>query len=94
MADFGTLAAEIGSLVWGTPANLNGFRVLASLLQRRRSTETNQTLHDVSPSPGLVYYAFWVALTRNGILPGAKFTLRPSLPLAALVHGTRVVGVS
>jgi len=31
-----TIAAEIGSLVWSTPANFNGFRVLASLLQRRR----------------------------------------------------------
>jgi len=47
MVNFGPLAAEIGSLVWGTPANFNGFRVLASLLQRRRSTEVNQTLHDV-----------------------------------------------
>ena len=25
------LAAEIGSLVWGTPPNFNGFRVLAAL---------------------------------------------------------------
>jgi len=53
---FGPLAADIGSLVWGTPANFNGLRVLASLLQRRRSTEANQTLHDVWPSPGLVHY--------------------------------------
>jgi len=29
------LAAEIISLVWGTPANLNGFRVLAALLHGR-----------------------------------------------------------
>ena len=43
MVNFGPLAAEIGSLVWGTPADFNGFRVLASLLQRRRSTEANQT---------------------------------------------------
>jgi len=28
----GPLAAEIISLVWGTPANVNGFRVLAALL--------------------------------------------------------------
>jgi len=28
----GPLAAEIGSLVWDTPANFNGFRVLAALL--------------------------------------------------------------
>jgi len=32
MANFGPLAAEIVSLVWGTPGNLNGFRVLAALL--------------------------------------------------------------
>jgi len=44
------LVAEIGSGVWGTPANFNGFRVLPSLLQRRRSPEANQTLHDVWPS--------------------------------------------
>jgi len=36
------------------PPNFNGFRVLASLLQRRHSLEANQTLHDVWPSPGLV----------------------------------------
>ena len=32
MVNFGTLAAEIVSLVWGTPGNFNGFRVLAALL--------------------------------------------------------------
>jgi len=31
MVNFGLLAAEIVSLVWGTPANFNGFRVLAAL---------------------------------------------------------------
>jgi len=51
MANFGPLAAEIVLLVWGAPANFNGFRVLALLLQQRRSTEGNQTLHDVQPSP-------------------------------------------
>jgi len=49
MANFGQLTAEIGSGVWGTPANVNGFRVLAALLHGilvvgvshtlRRSTE-------------------------------------------------------
>jgi len=28
MVNFGPLAAEIASLVWGTPGNFNGFRVL------------------------------------------------------------------
>jgi len=34
MVNFGPLAPEIGSLVWGTPANFNGVLVLVSLLQR------------------------------------------------------------
>jgi len=60
MVNFGPLAAEIGWRVWGTPANFNGFRVLASLLHRRRSPKVNQTLHEVWPSPGLVYIIIWV----------------------------------
>jgi len=32
VVNFGPLAAEIVSLLWGTPANFNGFRVLAALL--------------------------------------------------------------
>ena len=43
MVNFSLLTAEISWRVWGTPADFNGFRVLASLLQRRRSTEANQT---------------------------------------------------
>jgi len=58
MANVGPLAAETGLPVWGTPANFSGFRVLASLLQRRRSPEANQTLHDVWPSPALVHYIY------------------------------------
>jgi len=58
MANFGSLTAEICWRVSGTPANFNRFRVLASLLQRRRSTEANQTWQDVWPSPWLVHYTF------------------------------------
>jgi len=32
MVNFGPLAAEIGLPVWGTPANFDGYRVLAALL--------------------------------------------------------------
>ena len=32
MVNFGLLAAEIVSGVWGTPATFNGFRVLAAIL--------------------------------------------------------------
>ena len=80
MANFGSLAGEIGSLVLGTPANFNGFRVSALLLQGR-SPEVNQTLHDVWPSPGLVHYIynFGGCFPPHGILPGAEFILRPNL---------------
>jgi len=64
MANFGPLTADIGLPVWGTPVHFNGFRVLPSLLQRRRSPEANQTLHDAWPSPWLVVtiYTFSAAL--------------------------------
>jgi len=32
MVNFGPLAAEVVSLVWGTPTNFNGFIILAALL--------------------------------------------------------------
>ena len=54
MANFGPQMAETGSGVWGTPANLRlGFVTAAT-----SSPEANQTLHDVWPSPGLVYCIF------------------------------------
>ena len=56
MANFGPRTTETSWRVWGTPANFNGFRVLALLLQRRLSPEVNQTLHDLWPSPALIYY--------------------------------------
>ena len=41
MANFGPLTAEIGSGVWGTPANFNGFRVspYCSNVAHRRPTK-------------------------------------------------------
>ena len=45
MVNFGpAAAAEIGSGVWGTPANFNGFRVLAALLHRTVVLGVSQTL--------------------------------------------------
>jgi len=74
MANFGSLMTEIGSGIWGRhPANFNGFRVLAALLQRRRSPEANQTLHDVWPSPGLVHYIHRVS--KKNVLPLACYIL-------------------
>jgi len=43
MVNFGPLAAEILSLVWGTPANFSGFRVLAALLHGTLALGVSQT---------------------------------------------------
>ena len=43
MVNFGPLAAEIVSLVWGTPGNFNGFRVLAALLHGTLVLGVSQT---------------------------------------------------
>jgi len=43
MVNFGPLAAEIVSLVWGTPDNFNGFRVLAVLLHGTLVVGVSQT---------------------------------------------------
>ena len=99
MVNFGPLAAEICWRVWGTPANFNGFRALAALLQRRRIAEANQTLRDVWPIPALLHYIY----ISGGSCPLTEFcpvqnslyvqVLR-SLILTALLHGTPAAGVS
>jgi len=80
MVNFGPLVAEIGSVVWSTPANFNGFRILPSLLQQCRSPKAYQTARCLAVSwVGTVYIHFRGLLPSDRILPGAKFTLRPSL---------------
>ena len=92
MANFGPLTAEICWRVWGTLANFNGFRVLPSLLQRRRSPEANKTVHDVWPFHGLVHYIYTFSgpLAPDRILPVQNSlyvqVLRSPI-LAALLHG-------
>jgi len=96
--ELGRLTAEIGSVVWDTPANFNGFRVLALLLQQRHSMEANQTLQDVWPSPWLVHYIYIFggscAVTEFcQVQNSLKVQVLHSSLLAALLHGTRAVGV-
>ena len=99
MVNFGLLTAAIGSGVWGTPANFNGFRVLAALPQRRRSQEANQSLHDVWPSPALVHYIYILggscALKEfRNVQNSLKVQVLSYPILAALLHGNRAAGVS
>jgi len=44
MVNFGLLVAEIVSLVWGTPANFNGFHVLEALLHGTLVVGVSETL--------------------------------------------------
>ena len=44
MVNFGVLAAEIVSGVWGTPATFNGFRVLAAFLHGSQVVSVSQTM--------------------------------------------------
>jgi len=44
MVNFGLLAAEVSPVVWGIPANFNGFRVLAALLHGSQVLGESQTL--------------------------------------------------
>jgi len=71
-----TITAEIGWLVWGISASFNGCRV-TSLLHGRRSTTLCTMFGRLLG--WYTIYTFWGLLPPNGILPGAKFTLRLSL---------------
>jgi len=44
MVNFGLLAAEIDPVVWGSPANFNGFHVFAKLLHGTPVLDISQTL--------------------------------------------------
>jgi len=86
MVKFSLLAAEIA--VWelgAPPANFNDFRVLASLLQRRRATEVNQTCTmSRRLMAGTLCIHFCWLLPAHGILPGANFTLRPNIAFCSI----------
>jgi len=73
------------------------FRVFASLMHRRRSTEVNQTLHDVWPSPALVHYIYIFGgsclvteFCQVHISPCVQVLRSPIL--ASLLHSTRALG--
>jgi len=71
MVNFGPLSGESGPVVWGTPANLNGFRVLAALLHgiwQWASAKTCRVEHRAPPIFGRAAITF-------GIGPHSSFIL-------------------
>jgi len=84
MVNFGPLTAEIGWWVLGTPANFNGFRILAGFFTAPMSLNRGQPnfarcLAVCSASTLCVH--FGGLLPPNVVLPGAKFTLYPTCVL-------------
>jgi len=82
MANFGPLTAEIGSGVWGTPANFNGFRVTAETSLTGGQPNFARCL--AVSWAGTLYIHFRGLLPPDGILPSAVFTVRPSLAFSCI----------
>jgi len=89
--NFDPPAAEIGPVVWGPPANFNGFRVLAALLftaaTSLNGSQPNFARCLAVSSAGTPHIHCRGFLPRYGLLPGAKFTLHPP-SLALSYFGT------
>ena len=86
MANFGSLTDEIGSRFWGTPANSNGFRDLPSVTAGTSLTggQPNFARCLAVSWAGTLYIHFRELLPPDGILPGAVFTVRPSLAFSCI----------
>ena len=70
MVIFGPLTAEIDSGVWGTPANFNGFCVLAALLHGSQVVGVSQTLRRWTEGPPVFGRTTTITL---GIGPHSSF---------------------
>ena len=90
MVNFRPPAAEIATLVWGTPANFSGFRAWLPYCIDVAERKPNKLCMMFAVSlAGTLYIHFRGLLTRNGILAGAKLTLRPpSLALSYIGSAT------
>ena len=89
MVNFGPLTAEIGSGVWGTPANFNGFRVLAALLHGTLVVGVSQTCGVEQRAPPI----FDREATTLGTGPHSSFFGRPFAKRFALCYRTVVLSV-
>ena len=67
MVNFGLLVAEICLVVWGTPANFNGFCVLAALLHGTPVLSVSQTLRRWTEGATCIW--------QGGIRPHSSFAL-------------------
>jgi len=71
--NLGPLAAEIGSGVWGTPTNFNGFRVLAALLHYCVEQRAPPIFGRATITLGIGPHSSYFMLTRaRGAKPGIR----------------------
>ena len=77
--NFGPPTAEIGWRVWGTPENFNVFHVLASVFTDVAQWRSTKLCTMFGRIMGWYTVYFLGLLPLNGVLPGAKFSVRPSL---------------
>ena len=101
MANFGPLTDEIGSGVWGTPANFNGFATC--LRYYSDVADWRPTKLCTMFGRLLGWYTIYIYIHFRGLLPLTEFcpvqyslyvqVLRSSV-LAALLHDTPAAGVS
>ena len=92
MANFGLLTAEIVWRVWGTPANFNGFRVLALLLPLTVHQNFARCL--AVSCAGTLYIHFRVLLPLGESCQVQTSHCAQVLRSSILLHDTRPVGVS
>jgi len=83
MVNFGPPTAEIGSLVWGTPANFNGFCFLAALLHGTVVVGVSQLRGVEQRAPP----KFGRAAITFGIGPHSSFVLFTLILLCTLLFG-------
>jgi len=81
MVNFGPLTAKVGSGVWGTPSKFQRVSRLGFVTapSSRNGSQPNFARCLAVCWARTLYIHFCELLPPDGILPGAKFTLRPSL---------------
>jgi len=86
MVNFGQLAAEILSLVWGNPGNFNGFRVLAALMHGTLVVGTVGVSQTAAFNRGRHLYCQTAAFNRGRHLYSAGWPSRWALAHISSLH--------
>jgi len=97
MGNFRPLTAEIGSGVWGTHANFNGFLVLAALLHGTVVMGVSQTLRHRTEGATYIrqgghHVGHWSTFLVSVFLSGSNFSDFHQLTFSKLYCTVRAIG--